>query len=74
MEITNVPLWLCIPFAGLLLCIAVFPLVKAEWWEKNRPWVVLCWSVLLIVAFAVWLMPAGLKVRGRGWRLDGWRL
>ena len=24
------PLWLCIPFAGLLLCIAVLPLVKAE--------------------------------------------
>ena len=22
------PLWLCIPFAGLLLCIAVLPLVK----------------------------------------------
>ena len=28
----------------------------------------------LIVAFAVWLMPGGLKVRGRGWRFDGWRL
>ena len=27
-----VPVWLCIPFAGLLLCIAVMPLVKGEWW------------------------------------------
>ena len=25
---TNIPIWMCIPFAGLLLCIAVFPLVK----------------------------------------------
>lgn len=24
----TVPIWLCIPFAGLLLCIAVLPLVK----------------------------------------------
>ena len=31
----NIPLWLCIPFAGLLLCIAIFPLVKGEWWDKN---------------------------------------
>ena len=30
------PLWLCIPFAGLLLCIAVLPLVKAEWWEAHQ--------------------------------------
>jgi Na+/H+ antiporter NhaD/arsenite permease-like protein len=49
----NVPLWLCIPFAGLLLCVAVFPLVKEEWWEKNRPWVVLAWSLLFVIPFAV---------------------
>ena len=30
-------LWLCIPFAGLLLCIAVLPLVKPEWWEEHQP-------------------------------------
>ena len=34
----NIPLWLCIPFAGLLLCIAIFPLVKGEWWDKNKGW------------------------------------
>lgn len=32
----NIPLWLCIPFAGLLLCIAIFPLVKGEWWDKIK--------------------------------------
>ena len=38
------PLWLCIPFAGLLLCIAVLPLVKAEWWEAHQPHAVVFWS------------------------------
>ena len=37
---SGVPLWLCIPFAGLLLCIAVMPLVKGEWWEAHQPLVV----------------------------------
>lgn len=49
----SVPLWLCIPFAGLLLCIAVLPLVKAEWWEKNQPIAVVVWSLLFIIPFAV---------------------
>lgn len=49
----NIPLWLCIPFAGLLLCIAVLPLVKAEWWEKNQPYAVILWSLLFIIPFAV---------------------
>lgn len=49
----NIPLWLCIPFAGLLLCIAVLPLVKAEWWEKNQPYAVIFWSLLFIIPFAV---------------------
>ena len=49
----NIPLWLCIPFAGLLLSIAIMPLLKAEWWEKNRGWAVLAWSILFIVPFAV---------------------
>ena len=49
----NIPLWLCIPFAGLLLCIAIFPLVKGEWWDKNKGWAVLIWSLLFMIPFAV---------------------
>ncbi len=32
------PLWACIPFAGLLLCIAILPLIQAteHWWENNK--------------------------------------
>ncbi|MGN0142560.1 MAG: sodium:proton antiporter [Roseburia sp.] len=47
------PLWLCIPFAGLLLCIAVLPLVKAEWWEAHQPHAVIFWSLLFIIPFAI---------------------
>lgn len=50
---TTVPMWLCIPFAGLLLCVAVLPLVKAEWWEAHQPEAVAFWSILFIVPFAV---------------------
>lgn len=48
------PLWMCIPFAGLLLCIAIFPLVKEAWWEKNRQYAVILWCVLFIVPFAIY--------------------
>lgn len=44
---STVPVWLCIPFAGLLLCIAVMPLVKAEWWESHQPLVVALWIILM---------------------------
>lgn len=47
----NLPLWLCIPFAGMLLSIAIMPLVKGEWWEKNRIWAVIAWSLLFLIPF-----------------------
>ena len=47
------PLWLCIPFAGLLLCIAIMPLVKAEWWESHQLHAVIFWSLLFIIPFAI---------------------
>lgn len=48
-----VPLWLCIPFAGLLLCIAVLPLIKPVWWEEHQPHAVVLWSLLFIIPFAI---------------------
>ena len=50
---SGVPVWLCIPFAGLLLCVAVMPLIKGEWWESHQPVVVAFWIVLMIIPFAV---------------------
>ncbi len=51
--ITVVPWWLCIPFAGLLLCIAILPLVRAAWWEEHQPHAVIVWSLLFVIPFAV---------------------
>lgn len=44
---------LCIPFAGILLSIAIFPLVKPQWWESHQPIVVAIWSLLFIIPFAI---------------------
>jgi len=35
-ETTPMPLWTVIPFAGLLLSIAILPLVAEHWWHSNR--------------------------------------
>ena len=48
----SVQIWQCIPFAGLLLCIALFPILKPDWWDHNKQWAVLFWSVLSMVLFA----------------------
>ena len=48
----TIPLWFCIPFAGLLFCIAVLPLIKPEWWESHQPLTVAFWAVLFILPFA----------------------
>ena len=50
---SNTLLMLCIPFAGLLLCIAVMPLVKPEGWEKHQAHAVILWSLLFAIPFAL---------------------
>jgi Na+/H+ antiporter NhaD/arsenite permease-like protein len=47
------PAWSALPFIGLLLCVAVMPLLAAEWWHSN-------WSKTL-VSFAFGL-PVGIYV------------
>lgn len=49
----TLPIWSIIPFAGMLLSIAIFPLVKDVWWEKNRGYVVAFWSLLFLIPFAI---------------------
>ena len=50
----SVPAWLCIPFVGLLLCVALFPIILGTWWDnaRNKIMVVAGWSVLMAVLFA----------------------
>ena len=49
----SISLAYCIPFAGLLLCVAVLPLIKAEWWESHQPHAVVFWSLLFVIPFAI---------------------
>ena len=49
----QLPLWLCLPFAGLLLCVALCPLLCPAWWEGHQPWVVAFWSVAFLVPFGL---------------------
>ena len=49
----SISLIYCIPFLGMLLSIAVIPLVKPVWWEKNRKYAVIGWSLLFLIPFAV---------------------
>jgi Na+/H+ antiporter NhaD/arsenite permease-like protein len=41
----------------MLLSIAILPLVKGGWWEKNLLWVAIFWSLIFIVPFAVGFGP-----------------
>ena len=43
------PLWSVIPFVGMLLSIAVCPLVNAHWWEENMGKVSLFWAALFTI-------------------------
>lgn len=54
----QVSLIYCIPFVGMLLSIAICPLVIPHQWEKWRWAFVLFWSVLFLVPFALGFGPA----------------
>lgn len=57
----TLPIWFCLPFAGMLLCIAICPLVAGMWWEKNKPYVVIFWSLAFLLPFTMyagWQMAA----------------
>ncbi len=45
------PLWSIIPFAGILLSIAIFPLVAPHWWHHHFPKVSAFWALLFAVPF-----------------------
>ena len=49
----SIPVWLCIPFAGMLLSVALGPILAEEWWEKNKQYLVAGWSILTIALFAI---------------------
>jgi len=47
------PLWSVIPFVGILLSIAIFPLAAPEFWHHHFPKVSAFWALLLAIPFAL---------------------
>jgi Na+/H+ antiporter NhaD/arsenite permease-like protein len=50
---TRLPLWACIPFAGILLSIALFPLLAPHFWHHHYPKVSAGWAVAFGLPFLV---------------------
>jgi Na+/H+ antiporter NhaD/arsenite permease-like protein len=48
---TLLPAWSVVPFAGILLSIALFPLLAPRFWHHHYPKVALAWGLLLTVPF-----------------------
>jgi len=48
---TLLPLWSTIPFVGILLSIALFPLFAPRWWHHHFPKVSLFWALAMAVPF-----------------------
>ena len=47
------PIWAVVPFAGMLVSIALFPLVAPHFWHRHYPKVALAWGVVLAVPFLI---------------------
>ncbi len=57
----NIPLWTSIPFALMLLSIAIIPLVAEKWWEKNKNKLLI--SGLLSIPVVIYLISEGLSIK-----------
>ncbi|NOX89866.1 MAG: sodium:proton antiporter [Calditrichaeota bacterium] len=47
----ELPLWTVIPFIGILLSIAIFPLVAPHFWHHHFPKVSLAWALIFALPF-----------------------
>jgi Na+/H+ antiporter NhaD/arsenite permease-like protein len=47
----ELPLWSVIPFAGILLSIALFPLLAPHFWHKHFPKVSFAWAAIFAIPF-----------------------
>jgi Na+/H+ antiporter NhaD/arsenite permease-like protein len=50
----DLPVWAAAPFAVLLLCIALLPLVAEHWWERNQNKAIV--AAVIAVPFLGWLV------------------
>ena len=49
----NLPVYWVIPFAGMLLSIAVFPLVRPHFWHQHYGKVTIFWSLVMGIPFMI---------------------
>jgi Na+/H+ antiporter NhaD/arsenite permease-like protein len=47
----SIPIWMVIPFVGILLSIALGPLVNLHWWEHNQAKVSLFWAAAFFLPY-----------------------
>jgi Na+/H+ antiporter NhaD/arsenite permease-like protein len=54
----NFPIWNIVFFVGILLSIAIFPLINAEWWGKRYGYISLALAIpaAILVLFQDWLL------------------
>ena len=50
---TRLPLWSTLPFIGILLSIALFPLLAAHFWHRHFPKVSAFWAIVFAVPFLI---------------------
>jgi Na+/H+ antiporter NhaD/arsenite permease-like protein len=55
-----VPIWSVAPFLGILLCIAIIPLINGHWWHHNFPKVSLAFFAPMVI-YDFYLYPPALK-------------
>jgi Na+/H+ antiporter NhaD/arsenite permease-like protein len=56
----SLPMWACLPFVGILLSIAVFPLAAPYFWHRNYPRVSAAWAAVFAVPFLLAYRSAAL--------------
>lgn len=56
---TTLPLWSAIPFAGLLLSIALWPLLAHQAWERHYGKIAAAWALLFAVPYVLVSREAG---------------
>jgi Na+/H+ antiporter NhaD/arsenite permease-like protein len=49
----DLPLWTCVPFAGILLSIALFPIMAPGFWHHHFPKISFGWALTLAVPFLI---------------------
>ena len=57
----QLPLWTVIPFVGILLSIALGPLVAPHFWHHHFPKVSAFWALLFAIPFLFWNVKLGIQ-------------